>query len=69
MELEIEFRSEAAENVMAPLLKDGSERVCERKWKSFVHVLDGRVFRECVEWKYEDTLAKWRELTTTIDDL
>ena len=59
VELEIEFFSELAAGTMAPQLKDGSERVGELKWKSFVHVLDGTLFRECVQWKYEDTKANW----------
>ena len=58
----IEFRSEAAEREMAGRFKDGSRRVGDLKWESFVHVEDKGIFMECLKWKYNDTKRRWQDM-------
>ena len=61
----IEFRSDEAEKQMVSRLKDGSSKLGERKWTSFVHVQGQNHFIDCLNWKYDDTKSRWK----AFDDL
>lgn len=59
VEVELEYRdSEFAQKIV---LKPGSTRISDVKWKSFVHVDDEKKFCECLEWKNDDTRRKWMQ--------
>lgn len=59
VEVEVEYRStEIAERIH---LKEGSTKISDLKWKTFVHVEDSKTLCECLKWKYDDTLKKWGE--------
>ena len=30
-------------------------------WETVVYVKDKKLFSECVEWKFEDTMKQWQE--------
>ena len=60
--VEIEFHDDQAETAISPMLKTGSEKSTPPlRWRSFVHVRDAKTFKDCLQWKYEDTKAKWRQ--------
>ena len=59
VEIEVEYRStEVAESIQ---LKEGSTKISDLKWKTFVHVEDPKTLCECLKWKYNDTIKKWKE--------
>ena len=59
VELDVEYRNEeVAEKVK---LKDGSTKISDTKWRTFVHVKDAKTFCESLKWKYEFAHKKWEE--------
>mmetsp|Transcript_47005 Transcript_47005/g.112936 ORF Transcript_47005/g.112936 Transcript_47005/m.112936 type:complete len:301 (+) Transcript_47005:262-1164(+) len=61
VDIVLEFRDSASEEIMAPRLKNGSVKVADQIWRTFVHVLDADKFQECLEWKHQDTRRKWEQ--------
>mmetsp|Transcript_7555 Transcript_7555/g.14809 ORF Transcript_7555/g.14809 Transcript_7555/m.14809 type:complete len:418 (+) Transcript_7555:469-1722(+) len=61
VEVALEFRDSASERIMAPRLKNGSTKISECEWRTFVHVLDATEFKDCLEWKHADTKRKWMD--------
>ena len=57
--VELEFRNPHSANEI--LLKPGSTKISDTKWKTFVHVEDVDKFCECLEWKNKDTRKKWKQ--------
>ena len=43
-------------------LKDGSTRISDTKWKTYVHVEDAKKFCKYLEWKNKDTRKQWTEV-------
>lgn len=59
VEIEVEYRcTEVAERIN---LKEGSTKISDLKWKTFVHVEDPKTLCECLKWKYTDTVKKWED--------
>ena len=57
--VELEFRDpQYANNI---ILKPGSTKISDTKWRTFVHVEDEKFFYECLDWKNSDTRKKWRQ--------
>jgi len=63
--LVVEFRTEDVENEMKHRFKEGTERLGDLRWRTFVHVQDAETFRECVEWKCCDTRGMWTALSSS----
>lgn len=60
VDMEVEFRTETiASNIT---LKDGSIKLSNKKWRTYIHVSDAKTFCDNLNWKYEDTSRKWTEL-------
>lgn len=59
VEVELEYRN--SEFAQKNVLKPGSTRISDVKWKTFVHVDDEKKFCECLEWKNDDTRRKWMQ--------
>ena len=55
----IECCDEQASRVISPMLKPGSEQH-GLVFSTFVLVKDPGTFTECLQWKYDDTKAKWK---------
>lgn len=58
----VECRSKDIAKAFGSTLKDGSERVSDDTWKTFVHVQDAETFCDCLNWKYTATNSKWNEI-------
>jgi hypothetical protein len=59
VEIEVQYRSpEIASRIH---LKDGSIKISDLKWKTYVHVEDPKTLCECLTWKYKNTVKKWQE--------
>ena len=61
IELDVVFRSKISAEVCSMGLKNGSTRISDTHWKTFVHVTDPKTFCNCLQWKYEETTRKWNE--------
>jgi len=61
IELDVVFRSKISAEVCSLGLKNGSTRISDTHWKTFVHVTDPKTFCNCLQWKYEETTRKWNE--------
>jgi hypothetical protein len=60
VEIALEFRDSAAAELMAPRLKTGSSKLNQLEWLTFVHVENAYEFKQCLDWKYQDTTNKWK---------
>ena len=69
VELSVQCRDDDIAKVIGQRLKNGSESKSKKEWKIFVHVTDPQLFCDCLEWKYEDTVKKWKDADGAIDDL
>lgn len=59
VEIEIEYRDpDVAKGID---LKEGSTKISDVKWKTFVHVEDPQTLCKCLKWKYNHTVKKWKE--------
>lgn len=59
VDLLLEFFTEEAENDFKDSLKVGPTREKGRAWKTFVHVRDPDLFKECIQWKHDETVRLW----------
>jgi len=59
VDIVLEFRDAASEEIMAPRLKNGSVKLRDHEWRTFVHVLDAQTFQDSLNWKHQDTKRKW----------
>ena len=57
--LKVECRSSEAGEMMNKKLKQGSIKIMDKCFKTFVYVTDKALFEECIKWKYDDTIKKW----------
>ena len=55
----IEFRGKGYEEDMAPHLKNGSEKIDELMWRSFLFVSDVETIKDCLDWKSKQTRILW----------
>eukprot|EP01028_Stygiella_incarcerata_P008411 TRINITY_DN365_c2_g1_i14.p1 TRINITY_DN365_c2_g1~~TRINITY_DN365_c2_g1_i14.p1 ORF type:complete len:314 (+),score=89.40 TRINITY_DN365_c2_g1_i14:542-1483(+) len=55
----IEFRGKGYEEDMAPRLKNGSEKIDELTWRSFLFVSDVETIKDCLDWKSKQTRILW----------
>jgi hypothetical protein len=60
VEIELEYRESALAKCIT--LKDGSTKMSDTRWKTFVHVEDASKFCKYLEWKNEDTRKQWNEV-------
>ena len=58
VEVELEFRTKEIAETLA--FKDGSNRMTNTVWKSFIHVEDAKTCQTCLNWKYKKTKKAWR---------
>ena len=65
----LEFRSSEVASFMGQRLKDGSRKLSDTQWETFIFVTDSKVFHECLLWKYADTNRKWNEADNMLDSL
>ena len=63
LEIEAEFRSEEVANTVS--FKDGSTKVSNVVWKTYIHVDNAKICQECLNWKYKKTKKKWKEADKT----
>jgi hypothetical protein len=63
VDVALEFQSEQVEKLVAPRLKDGSEKnkLKDLEWLSFVYVEDVDIFKKCLDWKYKKTKKEWKK--------
>ena len=63
VDVALEFRNEQVERLVAPRLKEGSEKNKQKdlEWLSFVYVEDVDTFKKCLNWKYKETKKKWKK--------
>eukprot|EP01028_Stygiella_incarcerata_P008429 TRINITY_DN365_c2_g1_i8.p1 TRINITY_DN365_c2_g1~~TRINITY_DN365_c2_g1_i8.p1 ORF type:complete len:406 (+),score=112.45 TRINITY_DN365_c2_g1_i8:105-1322(+) len=55
----IKFRGKGYEKDMAPRLKNGSEKIDELTWRSFLFVSDVETIKDCLDWKSKQTRILW----------
>jgi hypothetical protein len=60
VEIELEYRDSALAKCIS--LKDGSTKLSDTRWRTFVHVEDANKFSKYLEWKNEDTRKQWNEV-------
>ena len=58
----IEARSASISSTIGINLKDGSEKISDLQWKTFVFVEDAENFCECLKWRYSNTKSIWAAL-------
>eukprot|EP01028_Stygiella_incarcerata_P008409 TRINITY_DN365_c2_g1_i11.p2 TRINITY_DN365_c2_g1~~TRINITY_DN365_c2_g1_i11.p2 ORF type:complete len:413 (+),score=111.24 TRINITY_DN365_c2_g1_i11:105-1343(+) len=62
VEVVIKFLGKRYEKNMAPRFKNGSENIGELEWRSFLFVTDVDTIKECLGWKYEQTMILWQRM-------
>jgi hypothetical protein len=67
LEIEMQFRSEDVANTIS--FKDGSGKISNVVWKSFIHVEDGKKCQDCLKWKYKKTMTAWKEADKTNEQM
>jgi hypothetical protein len=65
--LTIEFHNEEVESAVSSMLKEGSKNLGGLSWESFVHVTNPKLFKECLQWKYDHTKKLWTEEQELLD--
>lgn len=60
-QIQIEFLTDSAALAMSSNLKAGSIKKTSRVWGTTVFVTDPTTFRQCMDWKYQDTRKRWNE--------
>ena len=64
----VEFRYSDVAMAFSGLLKDGTERISDNEYRSFVFARDGECMRYCLERKYQETMGLWKRLEGQEDD-
>ena len=59
VDLEVDFLNKEAAVELSTNLKNGSTKLSDTKWKTFVHVLDPQMLVDCLKWRYADTKGLW----------
>lgn len=57
--VEIEFLDVTSEEKIKGNFKPGTARVKDLVWQTTLHVKDAVIFKECMDWKEQDTKKKW----------
>ena len=65
----LEFHSSEVASFMDQRLKDGSRKLSDTQWETFIFVMDPEIFHECLLWRYEDTKRKWSEVDSMLGSL
>lgn len=60
--IELEFRNTMNASLMGCRLKDGSTKMTETVWRSFIYVENPKLYCSNLQWKWEDTKEKWQTL-------
>ena len=56
----VEFRHSDVAMVFSALLKDGTVRLSDTEYRSFIYARDGAIMQYCLERKYQETVGFWR---------
>lgn len=67
VEVEIEFRTKTVADFTH--LKTGSSKISNTLWKSYIHVEDAKICRECMNWKYKRTKKAWEDADRTDEEM
>ena len=62
VEVTVECRNVIIADVVCKHLKDGSEKVSDTHFKTYVHVENASRFCDSLDWKYKHVYAKWKEV-------
>ena len=60
--LDVDFYDDLSAQFLSRHFKEGSEKIGDKTWRTFVHVTDVVTFKDCLNWKHKDTTEKWKVL-------
>lgn len=66
--LTIECRTKSIFDILGSRLKNGSEKISDLVWKTFVHVENPDFFCDCLDWKSAKTKKRWQEVDIDLSD-
>lgn len=65
--VDLECRDENTVEAVFTMLKPGSTRTGPLAFSTFVLVKDPSMFKDCLQWKYDDTKRKWKAVQDALD--